>query len=96
MLKDLYGSKKMNCGICRVLFEELESKLNSKLGDVKKSDARTIDVKASLFIPTPREDHLYCLKFKLRYEKIQCQRSFVLRETGKRLDLLQAHGLQTE
>jgi hypothetical protein len=96
MLKDLYRSRKMNCGICRVLFEELESKLDSRLGDVKKSDPRTIGVKASLFIPTPREDHLYCLQFKIRYEQIQCQRTFVLRETGKSLGLLQIPGLQTE
>jgi hypothetical protein len=95
LLRDLFSSMKMNCGICRVLFEELEHKIGFKLGDVEKGDERTVNIRAFLFIPTPRENHLYCLNFKFRYDTIQCQRAFVLRETGKSLSPFGICGLRT-
>jgi hypothetical protein len=94
-LKDLYHSKKTNCGICRVLFEELV-KSGAELYDVKEDDPRTIEVRSSLFIPPSREDHLYCLKFKLRYEQLQCERNFVLKEIGKLLSLFTIPHLQAK
>lgn len=95
-LKDLFRSKKMNCGICRVLFEELEDKHGSELSDVKKDDDRTVNVQAFLFIPTLKENPLYCLNFKFCFDKIHCQRTFVLRETGKLPSLFKIRGLRME
>jgi hypothetical protein len=78
--KTLRRSKEMNCGICRVLFHELQSKVDS----VAKFDDLPLTVTASLFIPNPRVDHLYRLDFKLQSNQIRCQRTFVLKETSKK------------
>jgi len=94
LLRDLFCSKEMNCGICRVLFEELENKHGSRLDDVEMDDTRTINIRAFLFIPNPREDPLYCLTFKFCYGQIQCQRAFVLRETCKLLNIFKIRSLR--
>jgi hypothetical protein len=76
---DLRSSAKINCGVCRVLLEEL--KLRG--GKDMKWDEPSISITASLFVPNPEVDQVYCLDFRMRYGQLQCQRSFVLKETGK-------------
>jgi hypothetical protein len=78
--KALRRSKEMNCGICRVLFDELRSKMDS----AENFDDLPIIVTASLSIPDPRVDQLYRLDFKLQSNQIRCQRTFVLKEASKK------------
>lgn len=77
--KNLCHSAKMNCGICRVLLEELRS----HIGPEKNCDELPITITASLFVPNPKMDQVYCLNLRLRYDQIRCQRTFVLKETSE-------------
>jgi hypothetical protein len=79
--KELKHSKDIDCAICGVLFDEL----NPKLAPDTSLDNLPINVTASLYYPSPRVEHLYRLDLKLRCDrqKIRCQRTFVLKETGQ-------------
>lgn len=86
--KDLRRSAEMNCGICRVLWEELEEKLE-KHGPSLDVDHRELTVTASLSVlDHPRLKHLYRLDFKIRCDRTRCQRTFVLKRTSESLDIL--------
>lgn len=78
--KDLRRSAKMNCGICRVLFEELLPKLDPAI----PIDQKELSVTASLsLLSHPRLQHLYRLDFKLRCGRVRSQRTFILKRTSK-------------
>ena len=78
--KELRRSALINCGICRVLFEELQTKVDHTL----VFDDLELLVTASLSVlDHPRVQHLYRLDFKLRCNRIRSQRTFVLKRTGQ-------------
>ncbi|PSN69911.1 HET-domain-containing protein [Corynespora cassiicola Philippines] len=77
--KELRRSALINCGICRVLFEELQTKVDHTL----VFDDLELLVTASLSVlDHPRVQHLYRLDFKLRCNRIRSQRTFVLKRTA--------------
>lgn len=78
--KDLIDSARMHCGICRVLYEELQSKFD----DTIVIEDQPLSIAASLsVIDHPRVQHLYRLDFKLRCGRIRGRRTFVLKRTGE-------------
>ncbi|KAF1949897.1 HET-domain-containing protein [Byssothecium circinans] len=78
--KTFLRSAMMNCGICRVLFEELELKLQCDNGT--PLEERDLNITASLSVlHHPRVSHLYRLDFKMRCDRIRSQRTFLLKKT---------------
>ncbi|KAF2691705.1 HET-domain-containing protein [Lentithecium fluviatile CBS 122367] len=74
--QELKKSANMNCGICRVLYEELHSNNDT-------IDEMELLVSASLSVLFhPRVQHLYRLDFKLRYGSVRSQRTFILKKTN--------------
>jgi hypothetical protein len=80
----------MHCGICRVLWSELQEKLRlndtSALSPGARRDSLSITACLSILDhPSTSDDlELYRLDFKLRYDNIRGARTFVLRKTSKR------------
>jgi hypothetical protein len=80
--RDLASSARMHCGICRVLCEELVSKLESSV----EIETLPLAIEASVSVlDHPRVQHLYRLEFKLRCDRVRCRRTFVLKRTGRLL-----------
>lgn len=83
----------MNCGICRVLFEELVPKVyptfpldqkNVSTEQELSIDRRELSITASLSV-LQHDDvkDLYRLDFKMRCDGIRGQRTFVLKRTSQ-------------
>ncbi|KAJ9655038.1 hypothetical protein H2201_008890 [Coniosporium apollinis] len=69
----------MNCGICRVIYDEFRSKWDSD----KVPDEKDLFITAGLSIlANSRAQNLYRLDFKLRYDRVRCQRTFILKKTS--------------
>ena len=81
--EDLQRSAKMNCGICRVLSEELKQK-RLKTDPALEIDKEELSVTASLAVlDHPRVHDLYRLDFKLRCGRTRYQRTFILKRTSE-------------
>jgi hypothetical protein len=86
----------MHCGICRVLWSDLKEKLDKDtinlehlgtLSPVSRSEIFSVTASLSVLndsLSMENEDmEHYRLDFKLRFEKIRSQRTFVLRQTSE-------------
>jgi hypothetical protein len=94
-IHDLQESAAMPCGICRVLWSDLKVKLDKDAMDLKhlgtmspvsRSEIFSVTANLSVLNDSSTEDEdmeLYRLDFKLRFEKIRSQRTFVLRQTSE-------------
>jgi hypothetical protein len=69
----------MNCGICRVIYDELQA----KLGPAGIPDKTKLSITAGLSLMDPGNHQLYRLDFKLRYDRVRIQRTFVLKQTSE-------------
>ncbi|KAF2649660.1 HET-domain-containing protein [Lophiostoma macrostomum CBS 122681] len=94
-IRNLQESAAMHCGICRVLWSDLKDKLDKDgidlnnmgtLSPVPRSEIFSVTASLSILnhpLSTEDEDmELYRLDFKLRFENIRSQRTFVLRKTS--------------
>lgn len=77
--KGLRRAAKMNCGICRVLYEELQPKVDP----ATSIEQMELEVQASLSVLNDRAEDLYRLDFKLRCDRVRSRRTFVLKKCSK-------------
>lgn len=79
-VKALRKSFKEHCGICRAIWEELSLKLSPEEPD----DAEKLSITASIAaIPDQETTRSWRLEFKIYYATVTCQRTFVLKKTGR-------------
>jgi hypothetical protein len=76
-VRELQESAIHHCGICRSIYQELCTKLAGE----KPSENCPLAITACLsVIPNFDPIRLYRLDFKIRYDALRCQRTFILKK----------------